>query len=180
MSRIRVGEQPFGAGLPLMICICVLLSGCSKDVVKVPPLHPVTGRVTYQGKPVPGATVTFIADAKPAEAKSKSKDEPQWPARCVGEADDDGNYTLAWDESHVGAPEGTYKVMITATEPFQEGDDTDERRPNAIPDRFGNPKTSGLTAKVEPGENVFDFELTDAAAAPSSPPGSPPVRRNRE
>lgn len=180
MSRIRVGERRFGAGLPSVICLCVLLSGCSKDEVKVPPLHPVTGRVTYQGKPVPGATVTFIADAKPAEAKSKSKDEPLWPARCVGEADDDGNYALAWDDFHIGAPEGTYKVAITATAPFQEGDDTDAPRPNAIPDRFGNPKTSGLTAKVESGENVVDFELTDAATPPASTPASPPARRNRQ
>jgi hypothetical protein len=161
MSGIRVRERLFGAVLPFVICLCVMLPGCSGDGVKPPPLHPVSGRVTYQGKPVSGATVTFIADTKPAAVAPKSKSEPGWPARCSGEADDDGNYTLAWDDLHQGAPEGTYKVAITATAPFEEGDDTDEARPNAIPDRFGNPKTSGLTAKVESGENVINFDLTD-------------------
>jgi hypothetical protein len=160
MSGIRVRERLFGAGLAFMICVCVVLPGCSKDVVKVPPLHPVSGTVTYKGKPVPGATVTFIADTK-AAAASKSASDPQWPARCVGQADEDGNYTLAWDDFHSGAPEGTYKVAIVATEPFQEGDDPDEPRENAIPAKFGNPKTSGLTAKVEPGDNVLDFPLPD-------------------
>jgi hypothetical protein len=102
-----------------------------------------------------------MADAKPA-AKSKSSSEPGWPARCVGTADDSGNYVLAWDDFHSGAPEGSYKVMITATGTFEEGDDPDEPRQNAIPDRFGNPKASGLTAEVEPGDNVINFDLPDA------------------
>src|SRR5260370_25857430 len=90
MSGIRDCDRVVGAGLPCVIFICAVLPGCSGDAVKPPPLHPVSGRVTYQGKPVTGATVMFIADTTPA-AKSKNSSEPGWPARCVGEADDDGN-----------------------------------------------------------------------------------------
>jgi hypothetical protein len=33
---------------------------------------------------------------------------------------------------------------------------------NLLPKKYGNPKTSGLTAKVAPGqENHFEFALTD-------------------
>lgn len=158
MNGIRALDRLFAARVSSFIFICAVLSACSTDVVKVPPLHPVTGTVTYKGKPVPGATVTFIADAKPA-ANASDKSAPQWPARCVGEADESGNYALQWDELHQGAPEGSYKVMIVAVAPFEEGDDTDEPRENALPDRFGNPKTSGLTAEVEEGENVINFDL---------------------
>jgi hypothetical protein len=160
---IRVRERLFGVGLGSTICLCVALPGCSKDAVKVPALHPVTGTVTYKGQPVAGATVTFIADTKPPTEKERSSDKsaPQWAARCSGVADESGNYSLQWDDFHPGAPPGTYKVAITAVGTFEEGDDPDEPRKNAIPDKFGNPQTSGLTAKVEEGDNEINFDLKD-------------------
>jgi hypothetical protein len=121
---------------------------------EVPPLFPVTGTVTYNGSPVPGATVVFVP-----EAKQKSKGVV--PVRPAGVADDEGNFVLMLTEKHAGAPEGKYKVAITAVEQFGDEDDSEARRPNAIPDKFGNPATSGLTAVVEDGDNVVNFDLKD-------------------
>ena len=30
-----------------------------------------------------------------------------------------------------------------------------------LPQKFGNPETSGLTATVNPGDNTINFDLTD-------------------
>lgn len=140
-------------GLALCALICGIgLSGCGSDL-KPPPLFPVTGTVTYQGKAVAGATVVFVP-----EAKTKKNEPPLM--RPSGVADDQGNYSLMWIEKLDGAPAGKYKVAITAVEPFSEEEDSETTRPNAIPEKYGNPATSGFTATVEEdGENVFNFEL---------------------
>ncbi len=103
---------------------------------------------------MPGATVVFVP-----EAKQKSKGVV--PVRPAAVADDEGNFVLMLAEKHEGAPEGKYKVAITAVEQFGEDDDSETRRPNAIPDKYGNPATSGLTAVVEDGDNVVNFDLKD-------------------
>jgi hypothetical protein len=143
--------------LPLAVCALiggVWLAGCGDAELTPPPLFPVTGTVTYQGKPVPGATVVFAPEA----TKRKAKEPPLLRPSAV--ADDEGNYTLVWSEKHEGAPAAKYKVAITAVEPFGEDDDSERTRPNAIPDKYGNATTSGLTATVtEDGENVFNFDL---------------------
>jgi len=130
------------------------LAGCGGDELKPPPLFPVSGTVTYQGKPVPGATVVFIP-----EGKVKAKD----PARLrpFGTADEQGNYSIAWSEEHEGAATGKYKVGISAVEAVNDEEGDSQTKPaNAIPDKYGNPSTSGLTATVtEDGENVFNFDL---------------------
>jgi hypothetical protein len=132
----------------------VSLAGCGDGELKPPPLYPVTGTVTYQGKPVPGATVVFIP-----EGKFKAKD----PARLrpFGTADEQGNYSIAWSEDHEGAAAGKYKVGISAVEAVDHGEGDSQKKPvNAIPDNYGNPAKSGLTATVtEDGENVFNFDL---------------------
>lgn len=151
MRCFVVRRRVLGLGFCALLCASVLGCGSGKET---PSLFPVTGKVTYQGKPVVGATVVFVPDAKP---DSKS----QLAERISGETDDDGNYAILWGERVEGAPEGKYKVVVTAVEPFVDGEDSEAPRTNLIPDNYGNPQTSGLTAVVkdEDGENVANFEL---------------------
>ncbi|MBI3862297.1 MAG: carboxypeptidase regulatory-like domain-containing protein [Planctomycetia bacterium] len=158
MNRVVVRAR--GVSFTLCALIGVLGLGCGSDE-KTPELIPVMGKVTYNGRPVAGATVVFVSDAKPT--KKKKDDEPA-EKRVTGETDDDGNYELFWGENHAGAPSGKYAVAISAIKPFAEGEDTDSEvvRPNRVPAKYGNPKTSGLTAQVkDDSDNAFNFDLVD-------------------
>ena len=154
----RFVERSRLPGLGLSVLICALSMGCGD---KIPPLFSVTGKITYNGRPVPGATVMFFPDVK-VGAKAKKGDGNQTaPNRPAGKSDDEGNYELFWSDDHEGAPAGKYKVAVSAVE-FELGDDENEVRPNKVPNRFGNPEDSGFTAVVEEdGDNVFNFKLED-------------------
>lgn len=161
MRGVVVRNRVLAWGLGALIC--AVTSGCGGE--KIPPLFEVTGKVTYNGKPVSGATVMFFPPVKLAVKGKKSEENPTAPRRLKGYTDDDGNYSLAWGEDHEeGVPAGTYKVGISAVE-FEAGDDEDAPQPNKVPARYGNPETSGFAATVkEGGDNVFNFPLDDSPA----------------
>jgi len=115
-----------------------LLLGCTAS--DAPKTAPVSGTVTMDGKPLAGASVTFFPTSKGPMA--------------TGNTNEKGEFTLMTNHPGDGAPVGTHRVAIGNAE---EG----RRRsgPN-IPDRYGQPGTSGLTAEVKPGQkNVVRFEL---------------------
>lgn len=63
---------------------------------------PVEGKVTLNGRPLPGATVMF------------SQTRVKGPGPFAGETDSDGRYKLGpLDDAGGGAAEGEYLVMIT-------------------------------------------------------------------
>jgi hypothetical protein len=90
------------AGLVCGLVAVLYLSGCSSDAPKINTV-PVTGKVTYKGQPVAGATVAFI----PTNPDGR-------PARGV--TDDQGVYTLTTylgpQDQPAGAEPGEYKVTI--------------------------------------------------------------------
>jgi hypothetical protein len=135
------------------LCLMAALSswGCGSVKESVPDLVPVSGKVTYQGKALADASITFV----PADAE----EEPTELGRILrpaGKTDAEGAYELAWGEQ-AGAPPGKYNVMITA---FKPSDDDDVKPESLIPEQYTSPKTSGLTRNVKDGENVFDFDLS--------------------
>jgi hypothetical protein len=157
MNRVVARNRVLGWGLCALMCALAL--GCGGE--KLPPLYTVTGKITYNGKAVPGATIMFFPVAKPGPKAKKGEADQTIPRRIKATTDDDGNYDLAFGEDHDGAPAGNYKVGISAID-FEPGDDEDEIRPNKVPGRYGNPETTGFTAVVkEDGDNVFDFKLVD-------------------
>jgi hypothetical protein len=115
----------------------------------------VTGRVTLDGQPVPpGSVVSFVSDAGFAAAAKVASD---------------GNYSL----QIAGAPDipvGTYKVgVVPPAEEMSESDydkymsgdgaETAETPSEAIPSKYADPATSGLSFSVEQGENTINIEL---------------------
>lgn len=142
--------------LPVVFAIAVC--GCSSN----PKTVEVTGTVTYDGKPVEGAIVTFGPTAEDGEAASAKTDAS-------------GNFTLSTFEKDDGAIPGKYNVGITKTESVG-GMSKDEEHAAVeagkpvkqaelvakIPPKYGDPAKSGLTAEVtEGGENHFEFKLTE-------------------
>lgn len=90
------------AGLALGLLAAVSLSGCGSSGPKINTV-PVTGKITYNGQPVAGATVAFIPNNPDGRA-------------ARGVTDDLGVYTLTTyvgpNDQPAGAEPGEYKVTV--------------------------------------------------------------------
>ena len=121
----------------LIIAVCL---GCGGG----PELGEVTGRVTLDGQPVPGATVTF----QPTDGRQPS----------TGETNENGEYTLVFTEKQAGALVGEHTVAI---ETFQLGTDAAgevDDVPERIPARYNI--STELQETVNAGLQEINFELT--------------------
>lgn len=133
-----------------LIFFIVVLSGCFGESSGI---APVSGTITFKGKPLPNASITFT----PEDSASRT---------AVGSTDKDGKYLLTSFKSNDGAKIGKYKVAIRA----EEGGDSNLKPADALdfvrgkiitPIKYSNPESSGLSAEVLNKNNVFDFELRD-------------------
>lgn len=151
-----------GYGLMLLSLV-----GCAGGSGPSIPLAECKGSVTYEGKPVSGAAVTFVVEGAPL---------------AVATTDSTGKFVMTTN-GRKGAPIGSAKVGISKTAAPPEGAvATTEMKPEdmrkmqmenmskkqtaekpPIPARYGNPKSSTLTAEVtkNPADNDFSFILTD-------------------
>jgi hypothetical protein len=137
-TRLDVHETCLARLAWLIILMAPFVAGCSSG--DVPETAPASGVVMMQGKPLAHVGVTLFPPKGPIAS---------------GNTNEQGEFTLSTSSPGDGAPIGLNKVTIGAAE---EG----PPKPGApkIPDRYGRPDTSGLTAEVKPGEkNVFTFEL---------------------
>jgi len=113
---------------------CLLACGCGDS--DRPDLGRVSGRVTLDGQPLPGATVTFT----PLQGGRASLDR----------TDANGDYELLYLRDIRGAIVGRHNVSITTA-----GEENPEER---LPDRYN--RESELTEDVQGGSNTFNYELT--------------------
>lgn len=107
----------------------------------------VTGKISFEGKPVEGAVVMFLPQNGPvASAKTDAA----------------GQFRLATIRVDDGAVVGAHQVTIvkhaageaSPQEPYPAGR-------NVLPPRYADPATSGLTALVQASaKNHFVWELT--------------------
>jgi hypothetical protein len=110
------------------------------------PTYPVQGQVVCDGCAVAGAFVEFFL-VNPESKRRVS----------VGDAvtEGDGSFTLSTYLPNDGAPAGEYQVAV-----YFRASLTDPRNtPTPLPEKYRNPETSGLTATVKAGKNMFTFEL---------------------
>jgi hypothetical protein len=135
--------------LAFIACLALLV-GCSSATGV-----PVTGKVTLDGEPVENAAVMFMPSG------------PGQPA--TGATDKAGNFAL-----HIGGqtdliPPGQYQVGITKKNisGVTSADGlSGEVGPQGIkeewivPQKYSDPKTSGLTADVQPGMKPLEFNLS--------------------
>lgn len=125
--------------------VLILLSGCGGD--GAPPRYPVSGKVTYQGQPVPEGIVNFIKVGGGPEAATLNAD---------------GLFDFKTIE---GLPAGDYLVFIIPPETQITPPTPD--RPNApakqfpnIPKKYRLAASSELTATVAAkDENKFEFDM---------------------
>jgi hypothetical protein len=115
-------------------------------------LHPVSGKVLYNGEPAVGATVSFV----PKGAATGSEAETQF-----GVVKEDGTFTLAGPRGE-GAPAGEYVVLVEWKEGAGKvkGRSPGLNAPDRLKGRYLNPTRPLLTATVQPKANDLPaFEL---------------------
>jgi hypothetical protein len=122
------------SALPLLAC--VLVAGCNGSNVV-----PVSGTLTYKGKPVPNAFVHFV---------------PENGRPSMGETDANGKFTLTYDPETKGAERGKHRVFV------QYNAVADASRPGVIPGE--EPKLSNewreFFTKYGGDKSTYTVEIT--------------------
>jgi hypothetical protein len=140
--KLRLGRGFLGI---LGVCGLLPLAGCGGLR-----LVPVAGKVTLDGKPMKGGSVSFNPDS------SKGNDAR---VMCVGRIDSEGRYELTTtgvkgSETGKGAPLGWYRVTLITTLPGQP----------VIPvaDRYLDFDKTPLSVEViaDPAPDRYDLKLT--------------------
>ena len=130
--------------------MALMLFGCGQSG---PKYWPVSGKVTFRGKPVVAASIRFS--------------NPGAGVDVVAELDADGQYVIIGEKT--GLPEGMYQVAVVPKLNYDNIQQTpgglvipssmpSMNRPD-IPTRYHDPATSGLTMTVKPEPNAFDVEM---------------------
>jgi hypothetical protein len=132
---------PIGGVACVSLIVALSVTGCGSDG---PERGVVTGKVTLNGDPLPGADVEF---------------QPEDGSPSYGTTDDRGRYDLMYTRDKRGAMLGehTVRIMTSTTTTDTQGEEV--RVPQQVPPKY-NARTQ-LTRDVRPGRNRFDFELTD-------------------
>ena len=141
-AAVRFPRALHSLKFALMICFGVVV-GCGEGD---PPLAPVSGVVTLDGKPLADATVEFVA-------------ESGWGS--MGKTDDSGRYELLYRGREKGATTGQHKVRISTKieqNPDSANPVVQKGRKESVPAKYNTATT--LEAKVEAGEIVeLNFDL---------------------
>jgi len=145
--------------LASLVVFATLGCGSGDDLAR---RYPVSGTVTYKGKPLPKGSINFIPN------------DPN--GRAAGGDIVEGSYSLTTQDPCDGAMPGEYKVIVSATDvnvskqvavAKQKGTIISQdqiakaKRTNLIPSKYLVPESSGLKAVVKAATNQFDFPLTD-------------------
>jgi hypothetical protein len=151
--------------------VAIQAAGCGASGSPKPQTVKVTGKVTYKGQPVSGASVAFLGDGKIPPA--------------LGRTDAEGRFELTTSDSGDGAVPGTHQVTVSKNIPAKStassatgvasmedmakkaaergGPPPDDAGPmSLLPEKYGSAGTSGLSYEVKSsGTNDFTIELKD-------------------
>ena len=159
------------AGLLLGLAACaVAMTGCPGGG-EVLDTDYVEGLVTLDGEPVPGATVTFrpVVEGQGVSATGITDASGVYKLTAVGTGEataEAGAGTLA-GEYYVGVLKATIETALSAEEAEQRGEEYVPTQPgqgegitHVVPEKYNNPRESGLKVTVQAGKNNIPIELT--------------------
>lgn len=115
----------------------LLFSGCDPETGRV------SGRVTFEGKPIGKGEILTYPQNLPEGVPMKNS-----AGRIV-----DGEYTLSTYDKGDGAQPAMHKVVMTNYEDTTGGPQ--------IPSIFGSPVSTPLTIEIKSGVNRIDIEIAD-------------------
>ena len=135
--------------------LLIFLVGCWSD--GAPTTYPVTGIVTYKGKPVEGATVTLV----PSQAEGRS---------ASGVTNAEGAFEVSTYVSPklqpVGALPGDYAVTVSKMEVRQVDESLSPQEAQAAFAKLGPPKNLLPKKYRLPNTSDFSIKIEDAAPQP--------------
>lgn len=137
-----------------MLCV-VAVSGCGGglNTGDIEAVVPVSGTLTYQGKPLENYQVIFM----PSDGRRVA----------TGVADAQGKFTMGTNEAGDGAPPGPCKVAIQFAPPDTSvpgnemiiDDPSKLPKPKVrIPPKYADPETSGLSQDI-PSSGLEDLKI---------------------
>jgi len=157
-SRLR---RPLATLLGLVLATAA--AGCGSDpdqqfVLEHPDaLHPVAGKVYFNGQPLHGAVVTFFPASPETPSANMVHDQSAAASQSYGRTGPDGTYEI--DSPGPGVPVGEYQVTVSWKGPNATGPSANHL-PDQLPPKYQDPATSGLKASVKPGDNLIpSFDL---------------------
>lgn len=140
------------------ICLIApfLLTGCGSGE-KIPVAHPVTGNVTFEGKPLEGANVVLV----PSDPANKS---------AGAMTDAEGNFSVKtyWNAENQleGALPGEYGIAVTKQEQRDVPADMKPEEVMAMHMKLGPPKALLPKKYSAPTTSGFKVSVGDAAPEP--------------
>lgn len=138
----------------LIVFSVAFIAGCGQSEEGAPVLHPVTGKLTVDGKALENVQVALMPMSEGARA-------------ATGNTDAEGNFTIASPNAGAGAVVGQYKVVLTppaagpAEEQYAAGGDPAKAaaKESPIPKEYLTFETTTKTVEVKEGENQLNLEL---------------------
>ena len=141
--------------VPSLAVVSLLLAGCLGN--GLPNLVEVTGTVMLDGIPLAHGTIGFV----PVDPDGQA----------AGSQIVDGEFKIVTSASAPGAAAGKYDVIISSHQPQKLPDTTNFKLDptklppppkSLIPEKYSNPKTSGLEVTVAPGMIPLQFDIESA------------------
>lgn len=140
------GAWRVGIGVSLCLVLTVLVTGLGCNRSSDGPIGQISGTVTYEGRPVSEGMVCFSSGANGVFINVPLQE--------------DGTYVVIRAKGQ-GLPVGNY--LVTVIPPPPDGPmvpgKVPQKYPN-IPQKYRNPKTSGLSFAVEEKDNRFDIQMS--------------------
>lgn len=135
------------ARIATVLCL-VFLAGCSgSDVTAIKNLVPVSGSISLEDEPLESGTVFFVPEEPTGQPAS-------------GQINN-GKFTMLTTVDARGVVAGKYAVRIESrdTPDPSPKDLYPKPGPSLIPEKFTDPKTSGLSVDVESGMPAINWNL---------------------
>lgn len=120
-----------------------VVNGCGGEV-RVP-VFPVSGKISFQGKPPVGAQIVL----HPVDRSQPNDVTPS------GGVTDDGSFKITAYELDDGAPQGEYVATIEWFKIVSAGGGGGGRGPNVLPKKYASAQTSPIKVSVKNGPTVI-------------------------
>ena len=153
-----------------LLIAAIVFNGCSSSS-GLPPVYPVSGKVTMKGQPVEGATIIFVpstSDGEAATAITNASGEYKLTTYSTGDGARPGKYSVKlskWDQKLAAKPTGQEKRFITYEEEQATYKEPPPNAPpppapkNLLPKKYDSESESGLIHTVAEAPSTFDITI---------------------